>query len=162
QRDYLKTVKSSAEHLLNVINEVLDFSKIEAGRLTLDPVCFNLRATLDDTMKTLALRAHQKGLELLCRLDPTVPEFVIADPFRLPQVLVNLIGNSLKFTEMGQVLLEVKSTSDNKDDAMIQFSVSDTGVGIPDEKQQLIFEAFTQVDGSSTRRHGGTGLGLAI
>src|SRR5262249_23642769 len=111
QRDYLRTVQSSAEHLLNVINCVLDFSKIEAGRLTLDPSCFNLRTLLDDTMKTLALRAHQKGLELLCRMEDGTPDFVIADAFRLRQVLVNLVGNSVKFTESGHILVEVKAAS---------------------------------------------------
>src|SRR5579862_1834838 len=162
QRDYLKTVQTSAEHLLSVINEVLDFSKIEAGKLTLDLVPFHLRRTVEETMKTLALRAHQKGLEFLCHLHPDVPEMIVGDAFRLRQILLNLIGNAIKFTDKGEVLVDVTLQSQSPEGAVLGFAVVDTGVGIPLEKQQFVFEAFTQVDGSATRRHGGTGLGLAI
>ncbi len=162
QHEYLNTVRSSAAHLLNVINDVLDFSKLEAGKLRMDPVAFHLRPHMDETMKTLALRAHQKGLELMCHVDPDVPEVVVADPFRLRQVLVNLLGNSLKFTERGHVLVEVGWLGTEGRTAELHFAVVDTGIGIPLEKQKLIFDSFTQVDGSATRRYGGTGLGLAI
>jgi signal transduction histidine kinase/CheY-like chemotaxis protein len=162
QREYLTTVQNSAAHLLNVINDVLDFSKLEAGKLRIEPAPFRLRHMLDETLKTLALRAHQKGLELLCRIDPAAPEMVTADPSRLRQVLVNLLGNALKFTESGHVLLEAEAADREGDAVVLRFSVSDTGIGIPIEKQKLIFESFTQVDGSATRRFGGTGLGLAI
>jgi signal transduction histidine kinase/DNA-binding response OmpR family regulator len=162
QRDYLRTAHNSAEHLLNVINEVLDFSKIEAGKLALDPVSFQIRRSLEETIKTLALRAHQKGLELMCRIDPSVPEAVVADPYRLRQVLVNLVGNAIKFTERGEVLVEARMIPTGAQSGELEVTVRDTGVGVPRDKQELIFDAFSQADGSSTRRHGGTGLGLAI
>jgi signal transduction histidine kinase/DNA-binding response OmpR family regulator len=162
QRDYLHTVHSSAEHLLSVINEVLDFSKIEAGKLALNAVSFHIRRSLEDTVKTLALRAHQKGLELMCNIDPSVPEVIVADSYRIRQVLVNLIGNAIKFTEKGEVLVEARLASSGPKDAMLEFCITDSGIGIPAGKQHVIFEAFSQVDGSSTRRHGGTGLGLTI
>ena len=164
QRDYMNTVKSSAESLLTVINDVLDFSKIEAGRLELDPIAFELRDSLDDMAKTLALRAHQKRLELICEVKPDVPEYVVGDPARLRQVLVNLLGNAIKFTETGEVALEVGIEENGGDTSRVHlhFRVRDTGIGIPFEKQKLIFEAFSQADTSTTRKYGGTGLGLTI
>jgi two-component system sensor histidine kinase/response regulator len=162
QRDYLETAETSAEFLLRIINDILDFSKIEAGKLILDPIDFDLYSSVGETVKTLALRAHQKGLELLCRFAPDVPAAVVADPDRLRQVLVNLAGNALKFTASGEVLISVEVESEDREGVTLHFSVADTGIGIPKEKQQHIFEAFTQADGSSSRRYGGTGLGLAI
>jgi signal transduction histidine kinase/CheY-like chemotaxis protein len=162
QRDYLETAETSAEFLLHIINDILDFSKIEAGKLILDPIEFNLYSSASEIVKTLALRAHQKGVELLCHIAPDVPPVVIADPDRLRQILVNLAGNAIKFTAEGEVLISVAVESRDGDTAMLHFSVSDTGIGIAEDKQKSIFEAFTQADGSSTRRYGGTGLGLAI
>ena len=162
QREYLDLVKSSADSLLQLINDILDFSKIEAGRLTLDPAPFNLRDTLDDTMRTLALRAHEKQLELLCDVDNDVPNFLKADAGRLRQVVVNLVGNAIKFTESGEVVVSVWMERSDASDGALHFAVTDTGIGIPAEKQALIFEAFSQADGSITRRYGGTGLGLTI
>jgi two-component system sensor histidine kinase/response regulator len=162
QRDYLNTVKNSADCLLTVINDVLDFSKIEAGRLELDLISFNLRDTLEETSRALALWAHEKGLELLCDIQPDVPDQVIGDPIRIRQIVVNLLGNAIKFTEGGEVELEVKLESRHDDQLQLHFTVRDTGIGIPLEKQHLIFEAFSQADGSTTRKYGGTGLGLTI
>src|SRR6266851_2814670 len=162
QRDYLSTVKSSAECLLVVINDVLDFSKIEAGRLELDPIGFDLHDALEETARALALRAHEKGLELVCEIKPDVPDFIVGDPVRIRQVVVNLLGNAIKFTERGEVALEVGLESRHDDQVQLHFMVRDTGIGIPLEKQQLIFEAFSQADGSTTRKYGGTGLGLTI
>jgi len=180
QRDSMEMVKSSAESLMTVINDILDFSKIEAGKLELDPVQFSLRDVIEDMLKTLALRAHGKGLELGCEIDPDVPQEVVGDAGRLRQVLINLVGNAIKFTDRGEVMVEVRSqesgarsqepTSENStdhwplttDSCMLQFSVRDTGIGIPVEKQRVIFEAFSQADGSMTRKYGGTGLGLTI
>ncbi|MGH9684969.1 MAG: response regulator [Candidatus Acidiferrales bacterium] len=161
QREYLKMVKTSADSLLALLNDILDFSKIEAGRLELDPIDFGLRDALGTTMKALGLRAHQKGLELAWRIEASVPDFLSGDPGRLRQVLVNLVGNAVKFTEKGEVVLEVASEA--IDGArLLHFRVRDTGIGIRKDKQELIFEAFTQADGSTTRQYGGTGLGLAI
>jgi signal transduction histidine kinase/DNA-binding response OmpR family regulator len=162
QRDYLNTVKSSADSMLTVINDILDFSKIEAGRLELDPVPFNLRDHVEETSRVVALKAHEKGLELICNVMPDVPEYVVGDVTRLRQILVNLLGNAVKFTEHGEVELEVKMDSQEREGLGLHFMVRDTGIGIPKEKQQLIFDAFTQVDGSTTRKYGGTGLGLTI
>jgi two-component system sensor histidine kinase/response regulator len=162
QRDYLDTAQSSAEFLLHVINDILDFSKIEAGKLSLDPIDFDVRSSMGAIVKTLALRAHQKGLEILCHFAPDVPAALVADPDRLCQILVNLTGNAIKFTEKGEVLISVSVDSRETDSAMLHFAVSDTGIGIPGGKQERIFEAFVQADGTSTRRYGGTGLGLAI
>ncbi len=162
QRDYLMSVRSSAESLLTILNDILDFSRIEAGRLTLDPVVFDLAGMLGEMMRTLAIRAQQKGLELLCRIGPDVPETVFGDPDRLRQVLLNLLANAIKFTETGEVLLDVELESQEDDSAYLCLSVTDTGIGIPEEKQTSIFAPFIQADNSITRRFGGTGLGLAI
>ena len=162
QRDYLSAVKSSADCLLTVINDVLDFSKIEAGRLELDLIGFNLRDALEETARALALRAHEKGLELVCEMKPDVPDFIVGDPMRIRQVVVNLLGNAIKFTKRGEVALEVGLDSRQGDQVQLHFIVRDTGIGIPAEKQRLIFEAFSQADGSTTRTYGGTGLGLTI
>jgi len=162
QRDYLNTVKSSADSMLSVINDILDFSKIEAGKLELDPVSFNLRNMIEDSARTLALRAHEKGLELICDVLPEVPEYVVGDITRIRQVLVNLLGNAIKFTQQGEVELEVALDSRNADRLHLHFSVRDTGIGISEDKQKMIFDAFSQADGSTTRKYGGTGLGLTI
>ncbi|HTU93278.1 MAG TPA: response regulator, partial [Gemmataceae bacterium] len=184
QRDYLETVKKSADALLSVINDILDFSKIEAGKLELEYSPFDLRDSLGDMLNTLALRAHQKGLELACHIAPEAPETVIGDPVRLRQILINLVGNAIKFTERGEVVVDValsrlaatrrgageqcalpsgsRLNEENADLCSLHFSVRDTGIGIAADKQEMIFEAFAQADGSTTRRYGGTGLGLAI
>ena len=162
QREYLEIVKSSADSLLDLIRDILDFSKIEAGKLDLDPIEFNLHDCLSDTLKIMALKAHEKDLELACRIGPEVPAVVVGDPGRLRQIVVNLVGNAIKFTESGEVILEAETEAENADEIVLHLAVSDTGIGIPDEKRNLIFEAFTQADGSTTRKYGGTGLGLAI
>ncbi len=162
QRDFLVTVKDSGEALLAVINDILDFSRIEAGRLALDRIPFELRDVLGDTMRSLALRAHKQGLELACRFAGDVPDFVVGDPSRIRQIVVNLVGNAIKFTEQGEVVLDVGIDSREERDVTLHFSVRDTGIGIPEEKHGTIFNAFEQVDGTLTRRHGGSGLGLAI
>ena len=162
QRDYLQTARSSAETLLSVINDVLDFSKIEAGRLDLDHTTFELRAEIDVAVRTVALRAHQKGLELICDVQKGVPEAVVGDPIRFKQVLVNLLSNAIKFTDAGEVVVTAKPGEQDAKTAIIQFEVRDTGMGIAPEKLATIFEAFTQADNSTTRRFGGTGLGLTI
>ena len=162
QRDYLDTARQSADTLLSVINDVLDFSKIEAGKLELDPVEFSLRGSLNLTMKIVALRAHQKGLELLCHVDPDVPDALVGDASRLRQIVINLVGNAVKFTETGEVSVEVSRESSDDSGVRLHVRVTDTGIGIAKEKQQAIFEEFTQADGSTTRVFGGTGLGLAI
>ncbi|MHB1421945.1 MAG: PAS domain S-box protein [Gemmataceae bacterium] len=184
QRDYLDTIKKSADALLSVINDILDFSKIEAGKLELDHAPFDLRETLGDMLNTLALRAHQKGLELACHIAPEAPESVIGDSARLRQILINLVGNAIKFTERGEVVVDValdcsaairrgarddpalpfgpRLNEEATDFCTLHFQVRDTGIGIAPDKQGMIFEAFAQADGSTTRRYGGTGLGLAI
>jgi len=162
QRESLDMVKSSAESLMTVINDILDFSKIEAGKLDLESTEFQLRALLEDILKPFALRAHRKGLELTCDLQPDVPEFVVGDPGRLRQVLVNLIGNAIKFTEHGEVILQARLRGHSQDEFEIEFAVVDTGIGIPADRQLAIFAPFSQADGSMTRRFGGTGLGLSI
>jgi signal transduction histidine kinase/DNA-binding response OmpR family regulator len=162
QLDYASLVKSSADSLLTVINDILDFSKIEAGKLELESLEFNLRDSMMPTIKTLALRAHQKGLELTCDIRPEVPEVVVADPSRLRQIIVNLIGNAIKFTQRGEVGLKVALDSRTQDQVRLHFVVQDTGIGIAPQKQKLIFEAFSQADGSTARKFEGTGLGLTI
>jgi signal transduction histidine kinase/CheY-like chemotaxis protein/HPt (histidine-containing phosphotransfer) domain-containing protein len=169
QQEYLTIVKASADSLLNILNDILDFSKIEAGKLLLDPAPFALREHLGTTMKTLALRAHQKGLELAYAVHPDVPDIVYGDAGRLRQILVNLVGNAIKFTEQGEVVVDIQPvaappavTSEGQEIATLRFAVRDTGIGIPLDKQQRILEPFVQADGSTTRTYGGTGLGLAI
>ncbi|MFZ0636057.1 MAG: response regulator [Candidatus Acidiferrales bacterium] len=162
QREYLATVKSSADALLVVINDILDFSKIEAGKLEFENIAFSVRDSIGETMRTLAFRAHQRGLEFACRIKPDVPAWVAGDPGRIRQVVVNLIGNAIKFTERGEVALEVEKEREDAESVTLHFTVRDTGIGIAPEKQKLIFEAFTQADSSMTRQYGGTGLGLAI
>ena len=162
QRQYLKMVQESGEGLLEVINDILDFSKIEAGKLTLDNSPFRLRELLGDTLKSLGIRAHRKQLELVCHIHPEVPDDLLGDDGRLRQIVVNLIGNAIKFTEAGEVLLDVSVKEETAERAVLHFRVTDTGIGIPPEKFRTIFEAFEQADSSTTRRYGGTGLGLAI
>jgi signal transduction histidine kinase/CheY-like chemotaxis protein len=162
QREYLNAVKYSADSLLTVINDILDFSKIEVGKLSLDPIEFNVRDHLGQAMKTLAVRAHQKNLELAYFIPPELPDLFVGDPVRLRQVILNLAGNAIKFTDQGEVVLRVEMESQDKDGVTLHFAVTDTGVGIPPEKQKLIFEPFTQADTSTTRKYGGTGLGLSI
>ena len=162
QRENLLIVKSSAEALLTVINDILDFSKIEAGKLELDPIDFNPRDAIGDAANTVALRAHQKGLELIVDVDAAVPQTLRGDPGRLRQILVNLLGNAIKFTHQGEVVLRVTSEAPTPQAVALHLSVRDTGVGIPLDRQQHIFEPFTQADGSMTRTYGGTGLGLTI
>ncbi len=162
QREYLQLVLDASDALLSVINDILDFSKIEAGKLELAAIVFRLRDALGDTMKSLAFRAHTHGLELAWRLAPEIPDTLIGDPGRLRQVIINLIGNAIKFTDAGEVVLDVSLESRAGDELTLQFSVSDTGIGIPADRLANVFEPFEQVDRFSTRRHGGTGLGLAI
>ena len=162
QRDNLDLVHLSAESLLTVINDILDFSKIEAGKLEFESIPFDLRDRLGEIMQTLGLRAHQKGLELIYDVHPDVPSTLSGDPGRLRQILVNLVGNAIKFTEQGQIVLQVEIESVAADKACVHFSVRDTGAGIPAEQQEKIFEAFSQADQSMTRKYGGTGLGLTI
>ncbi len=161
-RQYLETVLESADFMLGVINSILDFSKIEAGKLELDPIEFNLRDDLRDTVRALALRAQEKGLELVCHVAADVPAVLIGDSGRLRQILFNLAGNAIKFTSDGEVVLRVERQRAEAQTVWLRFSLRDTGIGIPAEKQQLIFEPFHQADGSTTRKYGGTGLGLAI
>jgi len=162
QREYLDAVRSSADSLLGIINDILDFSKIEAKMLELDPVDFTLRDSLVDMMRTLAVRAHSQGLELACDIQLDVPDRLVGDARRLRQVIVNLIGNAIKFTEQGEIVVKAEVDSCNDNNTVLHFSVSDTGIGIPEDKQSIIFEAFSQADGSTTRKYGGTGLGLSI
>jgi signal transduction histidine kinase/CheY-like chemotaxis protein len=162
QRDYLGMVKSSADSLLIVINDILDFSKIEAGKLELDPIEFNPRDSIGDMAKTLALRADEKKLELVMDIQADVPEILIGDPARLRQILVNLLGNAIKFTQHGEVVLRVETEARTDENILLHLSVRDTGIGIPKDRQELIFAAFTQADNSTTRSYGGTGLGLTI
>ncbi|HND52627.1 MAG TPA: PAS domain S-box protein, partial [Pirellulaceae bacterium] len=162
QREFLTMVMDSAQSLLAIINEILDFSKIEAGKMELEQVDFSLWDVVGDSLKSLALRAHSKGLELAYHLAPEIPEHLTGDPVRLRQVLTNLVGNAIKFTDRGEVLLDVACVERRDNGVQLKFSVVDTGIGIAHDKQRLIFDAFTQADTSTTRRFGGTGLGLAI
>src|SRR6266446_1473136 len=162
QREYLETVKMSADSLLTVINDILDFSKIEAGRIDLEPIDFNLRDCLEAALKTLTVRSDEKGLELLCEIAADVPEVVNGDSSRLRQVVLNLVGNAIKFTSEGEVALHVQTDARDGENCILHFAVSDTGIGILPEKQKMIFDPFTQADTSTTRRYGGTGLGLTI
>jgi PAS domain S-box-containing protein len=160
QRDYLQTVKLSADFLLTVINDILDFSKVEAGKVELELRAFNLRDCLETALKTLANRADEKGLEILCDIASEVPEVACGDSTRLRQIVLNLIGNSIKFTHEGEVTLKVQPESSDADSDSIHFIVSDTGIGIPLEKQNSIFDPFSQGDTSTSRKYGGAGLGL--
>ena len=178
QHEYLGIVKSSADSLLTIINDILDFSRIEARELTLEEINFDLRTTVEQAVGMLALHAQKKGLELVCHVPLQVPTALVGDPGRLRQVLVNLVGNAVKFTEQGEVIVRVEGKDDREEPVLshalskvegeaegeveLHFAVRDTGIGIPEDKQALIFEAFRQADGSTTRRYGGTGLGLAI
>jgi two-component system, sensor histidine kinase and response regulator len=162
QREYVKMVRQSGESLLTIINDILDFSKVEAGRLDIDSIAFNLRDSTAQTLKALAPRAHEKGLEIAFDIAPEVPEEVVGDPTRLRQILTNLIGNAIKFTEKGEVVVSVAQQERDETHTGLHFVVSDTGIGIPPEKHKVIFDSFTQADSSITRRFGGTGLGLTI
>jgi len=162
QREYLGLVKESSESLLTIINDILDFSKIEAGRMEVETIPFLLRDSMGDTMKSLALQAHQKGLELAYDIDPGVPDALLGDPARLRQIVLNLVGNAIKFTERGEVVVQVSAESREAGEANCHFTVRDTGVGIPLQKTKMIFAPFLQADTSTTRIYGGTGLGLTI
>jgi signal transduction histidine kinase/DNA-binding response OmpR family regulator len=162
QRDYLRTVLHSGESLLTLINDILDFSKVEAGKMELEAIEFNLRNLVGETMKTLALRVQQKGLELAHSVDADVPAVIIGDPGRLRQVIVNLVGNATKFTERGEVVVRVQADEMSDHSVNLVFSVRDTGIGIPPDKIESVFRPFEQVDASTSRRFGGTGLGLTV
>jgi two-component system, sensor histidine kinase and response regulator len=162
QREYLTMIRNSAEALLSLLNDILDFSKIEAGKLTLDPAPFALREMVGTTLKLLALRAHQKGLELVYHAAADVPDALVGDADRLRQILINLVGNAIKFTERGEVAVWIEGARQTGAASEVHFAVADTGIGIAADKQQAILEPFTQADGSTTRQYGGTGLGLAI
>jgi signal transduction histidine kinase/CheY-like chemotaxis protein len=162
QREYLLMAKSAGHGLLGIINDILDFSKVESGKLELEDLAFDLPDSIAEALKSLALKAHEKGLELVCRIGDGVPQHIVGDPGRLRQILLNLVGNAIKFTDHGEVLVEVKPAVLPEDRPALRFTVSDSGIGIPPEKQHLLFGAFSQVDSSNTRRFGGTGLGLAI
>ncbi len=162
QREYLETVKSSADALLTVINDILDFSKIEAGKMTLDPVSFGLRDRVADLLKSLALRAHKQGLELACRVLPDLPDSLFGDLGRFRQVLINLVSNAIKFTSRGEVVVEIEVKTRGEGEVCLHVSVADTGIGIAADKLRTIFAPFEQADGSMTRKFGGTGLGLTI
>jgi CheY-like chemotaxis protein len=163
QHEYLSLVQSSANSLLHIINDILDFSKIESGKMDIENIEFSLEHTMRDTMKSLAVRAHQKNLELLLHISPDVPDRVVGDPGRVRQVIVNLVGNAIKFTESGEIEVAVlREVNASTEQASLRFSVRDTGIGIPQEKFQTIFESFSQADTSTTRKYSGTGLGLTI
>ena len=162
QRELIGSVKEAADSLLSLVNDILDFSKIEARKLELESIGFSLRDTVGDALRIVAPRAHEKALELACRIHPDVPDALMGDPGRLRQVLLNLVGNAIKFTERGEVVVTAEIVNDTGDDVHIHFVVRDTGIGIPSSKQWQIFGPFVQADGSTTRRYGGTGLGLAI
>jgi len=162
QREYLETAKLSADSLLVVVNDILDFSKIEAGKVDLETLVFNLRDCVELAVKTLALRASEKGLELLCEITPNVPEYVAGDSSRVRQVIINLLANAVKFTQKGEIELHVEVEANEAKECVLHFMVSDTGIGISEDKQKLIFDPFSQADSSTTRNYGGTGLGLTI
>jgi len=162
QKEYLYAIKASADSLLVLLNDILDFSKIEARMMDLEPIRFGLRDAIAETASFLALEAHRKGLELACRISPDIPDGLVGDIRRLRQVLINLTSNAIKFTEHGEVVIDATAESADRNHVLLHFTVSDTGIGIPRDKQKAIFQAFVQADGSTTRRYGGTGLGLAI
>jgi two-component system sensor histidine kinase/response regulator len=161
-REYLETIKSSADSLLTVINDILDFSKIEAGKMDLEVTDFNLRNCVEEALRPLALRADEKRIELLCDIAASVPEVIRGDPTRLRQVIVNLIGNAIKFTSEGEVALRVDLATGDCESQTLCFTVADTGIGIAADKQDAVFSPFSQADTSTTRKYGGTGLGLSI
>jgi two-component system, sensor histidine kinase and response regulator len=162
QRNYLEMVKMSADSLLNLLNDILDFSKIEARKLELEEIDFDLRTTLENAADMLAVRAHAKGLELICHIKPDVPTALMGDPGRIRQIIVNLAGNAIKFTEKGHVVIRIETQQQEDASVLLHFMISDTGIGISPDKIEKIFDSFTQEDGSTTRKYGGTGLGLAI
>jgi PAS domain S-box-containing protein len=162
QRQYAELARSSGESLLLLINDILDFSKIEARKLELDSVDFDLRATLEDVVEMLAFKAQEKGLEMVCLLDPDTPSWLRGDPGRLRQIIVNLSANAVKFTAQGGVTIRAKVAAEDDHSVTLRFAITDTGIGIPKDKQSILFSPFTQIDGSITRKYGGTGLGLAI
>jgi len=162
QREYVEAAQQSAASLLSLLNEILDFSKIDAGRLELESIAFSPAECVLGAIKTLAGTAHQKALDMEWSIAPEVPEIILGDPTRLRQILLNLIGNSVKFTERGSIRVDVVVEGREEAEVTLRFTVSDTGIGIPAENQRFIFDAFRQADGSTTRKHGGTGLGLAI
>ena len=162
QREYLDMARLSAHSLLELLNDILDFSKIEAGRLDLSPIEFSLRQCTNDTGKMVRLAIEKRGIAFRIRIDDAIPDRLVGDPNRLRQVLMNLLGNAIKFTAEGEIELAVTMAAAGPQDLTLEFSVRDTGIGIPADKQQIIFEAFRQADGSTTRKYGGTGLGLAI
>jgi CheY-like chemotaxis protein len=162
QKEYLGIIRHSAQSLLSLINDILDFSKIEAGMLDLERVDFSLRDLLTHSLRTLAQRAAEKGLRFECRVAADAPDLLTGDPGRLRQILVNLLANAIKFTDQGEIVLEVAVDDLSSSDTLLLFTVADTGIGIPKDKQGFIFQPFTQADGSTTRKYGGTGLGLAI
>src|SRR5262249_5160015 len=162
QRDFVRTIRTSAEALLTVINDILDVSKIEAGKMTIEHVGFDLRSLVEEVGRLLAPRAFAKGLELACAVPPACPAHLMGDPHRLRQVLTNLVGNAIKFTEPGRISIEVDVLADTATHVRLRLAVRDSGIGIPADRQQSIFDSFTQADGSTTRRYGGTGLGLTI
>jgi len=162
QREFLAIAKASADSLLRIINDVLDFSKLDARKVSLNWIEFKLQEVLEETTKSLSFLAGQKGLQLHWHIEPSVPAALVGDPRALSQVLINLIGNAIKFTDQGGVDVRVRMEMEEGSQVLLRVCVADTGIGIPEEKQASVFDAFVQVDGSSTRRHGGTGLGLAI
>jgi len=162
QKEYAKTVYQSADHLLSIINDILDYSKIEAGKLTFETIPFDLRVAVKEVTDLLTLHAQEKGLELIFRYSPDIPHRFLGDPGRVRQVLINLAGNAIKFTKNGHVLIQVEGEKKGNGKAFLRFSVEDTGIGIPEDKLKIIFEKFTQMDTSNTRRYGGAGLGLTI
>ena len=162
QREYLEMVKISGDSLLALLNDILDFSKIHARRLELEEIDFDLRTTIENTADVLAVRAHDKGLQLACHIKPDVPTALIGDPVRLRQIIVNLAANAIKFTKKGEVVIRVATEREEESSVLLRFMVSDTGIGIPPDKVEMIFEGFSQVDGSTTRKYEGTGLGLTI
>ncbi len=162
QREYAEAVYQSADHLLTIIDEVLDFSKMEAGKLAFEPIPFDLQVTVKGVVGLLAVRAEEKGIELILRYAPECPQRFMGDPGRIRQVLINLIGNAIKFTEKGHVLISVENEKGTDTNPRVRFSIEDTGIGISEDKKDNIFEKFTQMDASTTRKYGGTGLGLAI
>jgi PAS domain S-box-containing protein len=162
QRHFVNTIESSAESLLHIVNDILDLSKIEAGKLEIESIDFDLHALLDDVASMMSTKIHKKGLEFICIAAPDIPVFLVGDPGRLRQILINLVGNAVKFTESGEIIVQVTIADETDDQIVLKFSIKDTGIGILAEKQALIFDNFTQVDASTTRKFGGTGLGLSI